>query len=79
MNAVLVINSGSSSFKYQLIEMHTETTLASGLIERIGETSGGATHTVCRVTARGEEPVDTFSDDFERELPIADHTAGFPS
>ena len=77
MNAVLVINSGSSSFKYQLIEMHTETTLASGLIERIGETSGGATHTVRRVTARGEEPVDTFSDDFERELPIADHTAGF--
>ena len=77
MSAVLVINSGSSSFKYQLIEMHTETTLASGLIERIGETSGGATHTVRRVTARGEEPADTFSDDFERELPIADHTAGF--
>lgn len=77
MNAVLVINSGSSSFKYQLIEMHTETTLASGLIERIGETSGGTTHTVRRVTARGEEPADTSPDDFERELPIADHTAGF--
>ena len=77
MNAVLVINSGSSSFKYQLIEMHPETTLASGLIERIGETSGGATHTVRRVTAREEEPADTSPEGFERELPIADHTAGF--
>ena len=34
---VLVINAGSSSCKYQLLEMDTETVLASGLAERIGQ------------------------------------------
>ncbi len=33
---VLVINSGSSSIKYQLLEMDTERVLAKGLVERIG-------------------------------------------
>lgn len=33
---ILVINSGSSSLKYQLIEMKTKKSLAKGLIEKIG-------------------------------------------
>jgi acetate kinase len=33
---ILVINAGSSSLKYQLIDMETETLLAKGLCERIG-------------------------------------------
>lgn len=33
---ILVINCGSSSIKYQLIEMETEEVLARGLLERIG-------------------------------------------
>lgn len=33
---ILVINAGSSSLKYQLIDMETETVLAKGLCERIG-------------------------------------------
>ncbi|MEG0411186.1 MAG: acetate kinase, partial [Erysipelotrichaceae bacterium] len=33
---VLVINCGSSSLKYQLIDMQTEQELAQGLVERIG-------------------------------------------
>jgi acetate kinase len=33
---VLVINCGSSSLKYQLIDMNTEEALAQGLVERIG-------------------------------------------
>ncbi|GAA4174763.1 acetate kinase [Gryllotalpicola koreensis] len=44
MPSILVINSGSSSLKYQLIDMATEETLASGLIERIGEDEGRASH-----------------------------------
>ncbi len=32
----LVINCGSSSLKYQLIDMNTETSLVQGLVERIG-------------------------------------------
>lgn len=37
MSQVFVVNSGSSSIKYQLIDVDTEQTLVSGLIERIGE------------------------------------------
>jgi len=37
---VLVINSGSSSLKYRLIEVESASTIAAGLIERIGEDSG---------------------------------------
>ncbi len=37
---ILVINSGSSSIKYQLLDMTDESVLASGLVERIGETEG---------------------------------------
>ncbi|MFW5981697.1 MAG: acetate/propionate family kinase [Halanaerobiaceae bacterium] len=33
---ILVLNSGSSSVKYQLIDMEDETVLAKGLVERIG-------------------------------------------
>ncbi len=33
---VLVINCGSSSLKYQLINMNDESVLAKGLVERIG-------------------------------------------
>ena len=34
---ILVINAGSSSIKYQLIDMENEQLLAKGLVERIGE------------------------------------------
>lgn len=37
---ILVINSGSSSLKFQLIHMPSEEVLASGLVERIGQASG---------------------------------------
>ena len=69
MTAVLVVNSGSSSFKYQLIEMDTETVLASGLIERIGEQVGASSHTAGSAGSDAEKST--------RELPIPDHTAGF--
>ena len=64
MPSVLVINSGSSSFKYQLIDAESERRLASGLVERIGESSGHAKH-------------DTDDGHWERTLEIPDHTAGF--
>ena len=40
MRNILVINSGSSSLKFQLITMPSEEVLASGLVERIGQQSG---------------------------------------
>jgi acetate kinase len=39
---ILVINSGSSSLKYKLYKMQTETVLATGLVERIGSSNGNA-------------------------------------
>ena len=41
---VLVVNSGSSSLKYQLVEPETATAVASGVVERIGEPGGVADH-----------------------------------
>lgn len=41
---VLVINSGSSSIKYQLVDVDSEESLASGLVERIGLETGRAVH-----------------------------------
>lgn len=41
---VLVLNCGSSSLKYQLINMETEEVLASGKYERIGEEEAFITH-----------------------------------
>ncbi len=42
---ILVINAGSSSLKYQLIDMDTESVLAKGLCERIGIDGSKLNHT----------------------------------
>ncbi|WP_324649653.1 acetate kinase [Georgenia sp. H159] len=62
-STVLVINSGSSSIKYQLIEPDEGTVVASGLVERIGEGSGHLRHTY-----RGKDT--TLAE------PVPDHGAG---
>jgi len=49
---VLVLNCGSSSLKYQLINMENEEVLAIGLAERIGIEDGVVKH-----TAAGKEKV----------------------
>ena len=43
---ILVINAGSSSCKYQLIDMDDKTVLCSGLAERIGQQAGKLTHKI---------------------------------
>ncbi|MBX9394331.1 acetate kinase [Streptomyces sp. TRM72054] len=45
---VLVLNSGSSSVKYQLLDMSDGSRLAVGLVERIGEESSRLKHTPLR-------------------------------
>jgi len=66
---VLVINSGSSSIKYQLFNMSDKTVLAGGLLERIGEPVSCLTHYAR--SAQGD-----FTDT-TRKLPIENHRAGF--
>ncbi len=61
MQNVLVINCGSSSLKYQLLEMQEERLLAKGLIERIGLEMGRHTY----APAGGEK--------HQAELPVPDH------
>lgn len=73
MSVVLVINSGSSSFKYQLIDVASGQPLASGLVERIGQDVGAAKHTVL-FSGPGAAAVDAT---YTEELPIPNHTVGF--
>ncbi|MEX2983707.1 acetate kinase [Streptomyces sp. C36] len=62
---VLVLNSGSSSVKYQLLDMADGARLAVGLVERIGEETSRLAHT----------PLATDGAKRERVEPIADHAA----
>ncbi|HWI30640.1 MAG TPA: acetate kinase [Microbacterium sp.] len=81
MSIVLVVNSGSSSFKYQLLDVETERVLASGLVERIGAPVGASAHTVfAPATGAGPSPGPAptmLEATYTRELPIPDHTVGF--
>ncbi|MBO6244042.1 MAG: acetate kinase, partial [Clostridia bacterium] len=43
---ILVLNSGSSSLKYQVIDMETEKTLGQGYFERIGQENSFLTHKI---------------------------------
>jgi acetate kinase len=61
---VLVLNSGSSSVKYQLLDMRDNARLAVGLVERIGEETSRLKHTP-PAGGRSREQVG----------PIADHEA----
>jgi acetate kinase len=65
---VMVINSGSSSIKYQLFDMHHPRVLASGLLERIGEPTGRLSHH--SRNAQGE------MDAIEKSEPIVTHQRG---
>jgi acetate kinase len=61
---VLVLNSGSSSLKYQLLDMRADSRLAVGLVERIGEQTSRLEHTC--LAGGGSR---------EQTGPIADHDA----
>ena len=58
---ILVVNCGSSSLKYQVINMDNESLLAKGSVTRIGEVMG--------LVKQSAE-----SGKLEKEVPVADHT-----
>lgn len=62
---ILVINAGSSSLKYQLIDMENEQVMAKGNCERIGMDEGIFTHT----TNDGRE--------LKKTVVMKDHTSAF--
>lgn len=61
MKKILIINSGSSSIKYKLIDMPEKTVLAQGLIERIGIEGGSLRHQYLKENCwnKIESPYDT--------------------
>jgi acetate kinase len=62
---VLVLNTGSSSIKYQLIEMSSAQVLVAGLLQGVGEDGSTLSH-----RAADHEPVTI-------DEPVPDHAAGF--
>ena len=58
---VLVVNCGSSSLKYQVLDMETETLMAKGLVERIGMDGSVITHEKIGM------------DKVKNEVPMQDH------
>jgi acetate kinase len=67
---IMVINSGSSSIKYQIFDMRVRSVLASGLLERIGETQSRLTHQF-RVPEQERSAV------VEKVTAVDDHARGF--
>lgn len=65
---ILVINSGSSSVKYQLFDMHDGRVLTSGLVERIGEAESRLVHRWLQ---------DGDMQELVRSEPSADHQHAF--
>ena len=61
---VLVINAGSSSLKFQLIDMDGEVVIAKGTCGRVG-------------AEMGEFDIKTEKGKFEKEVAMPDHTAAF--
>jgi acetate kinase len=64
---IFVINSGSSSIKYQLIDMPAKTVICSGIVERIGFENATITHKIF-----AGEAVKLITE----TLDIVDHAAG---
>ena len=61
MSKIISVNAGSSSLKFQLFEMPSETVLTSGIVEKIGFEDAMFT-----IKVDGEK--------IKKTLPIPDHT-----
>ncbi|MEG1835622.1 MAG: acetate kinase [Oscillospiraceae bacterium] len=66
---ILVINAGSSSLKYQLINMDDESIIAKGICERIG--TGGS------ISGKTFESKDDEGKKFGYDVTLSDHIAAF--
>lgn len=66
---ILVINTGSSSIKYQLFNMEEQIVLCSGVVEKIGEKTGSLAH---RASSEKNPQIKKIYNE-----PIPDHESGF--
>ena len=70
---VLVLNCGSSSLKYQVIDMETEETMCSGNFERIGSEKSFLTHKVNGQKIKLEEHVKDHAEALEHVMGQITH------
>lgn len=70
---VLVLNCGSSSLKYQLIDMKTKNALANGLVERIWIEWGIITHKVNEEKIKEEKEFKDHKDAINEALNLLSH------
>ncbi|AXK35495.1 acetate kinase [Streptomyces armeniacus] len=70
---MLVLNSGSSSVKYQLLDMADGARLATGLVERIGERTSRLTHTP--LNGGGDGGSGSGGETRTHDAPVPDHDA----
>jgi acetate kinase len=69
MEAILVINSGSSSIKYRFFQVGTYSVIAAGLVEKIGESESRLRHSWLNKDKKHEEIAETEH--------VPDHRKGF--
>jgi len=71
---VLVINCGSSSLKYQILDMTNESLLCKGLVERIGMDGSVITHEkIGQDKVKTEVPMNDHKDAIEQVLAAVQH------
>jgi acetate kinase len=73
---ILVLNCGSSSIKYQVIDVDDESSLATGLVQKIGlpdsslqHTTDGETHRIDRMVANHQQALDLVVSAFAQYGP----------
>jgi len=66
---ILVINSGSSSIKYQLFDMADKSVMVSGVLEKVGESDSRLAHHKRNPAGEMEAII--------KKVPVADHQEGF--
>lgn len=67
---ILVINAGSSSLKYQLLDMETEKLIAKGVVEKIGLEGSMLTHKVNGQAYTYEQKLNNHSESLELVLKV---------
>ena len=70
---VLVVNCGSSSIKYQLINMENESVMAKGYLEKIGLPDSFLTHTVNGEKRKIDEPINNHEEGIKLVLAQLTH------
>lgn len=63
---VLVLNSGSSSIKFQLIEMPSEVLICSGIVERIGQKDATVSYKTKQTTINQTADIKSYNDGLQK-------------